>query len=120
MIHVITIHHWTPTPLNKLMRNRWVAYKNKKRDREIIWGHCLEERIPAAKGKRKVEMLVMLKPKRGRRPDADNLLKTALDALVACRMLKDDNEQWCDWTKPVIETGTNQVWGTTFTLTDIE
>lgn len=102
------------------MRNHWVAYRLKKRDREIIWKCCLEQNIPAAKGKRGVEMLVVLKPKRGRKPDADNLLKTTLDALVACRMLKDDSEKWCDWTKPLIETGTNRGWGTTIILVDIE
>lgn len=120
MHHILMISHWTPTPLNKLMRNRWVCYRHKKRDLEMVWGCALQERIPVAKGKRRVEMLVMLKPSTRRKPDPDSLFKSTLDALVGSRMLIDDSDKWCEWTMPKLEKGTKEVWGTRLVLTDIE
>ena len=119
MKHVLTIPHWNPALLNQLMKNRWEESRLKKADSEIVWAIARQERIPIAGGKRRVSIHITLPRKRGRKPDPDAFLKSALDALVKCGMLKDDSDKWCEWTKPTIETGTQDVWGTRITLEDL-
>ena len=120
MRHVLNIPNWNPAQLNKLMRNHWIAMRLKKIDREMIHAYALAERIPVAKGKRVVHMLITLKKKRGRRPDADAFLKSTLDALVHARLLIDDSDRWCYWTAPKITMSDDKSWGTTIALEDLE
>lgn len=118
--YVLTIPHWMPTSDNKLNgTNRFLAAKLKRDDATIVWGYMMEDRIPTALGKRKVEVLLMCKP-RGRKPDPTNCAKSLLDAMVKCRLLIDDSQDWCEYITPKVERGTEQVWGTRITITDIE
>jgi hypothetical protein len=119
--HILTIPHWIPVSTNKLLKAHWAARnKLKKKDANIIWGRALEDRIPTALQRRKVEIHFILKPQRGRPIDPDNCLKSLLDALVKCRMIIDDSQKWCWWVGPTIERGTKDFWGTRLILTDLE
>ncbi len=51
-----------------------------------------------------------------RPPDRDGPLKCALDALVHCGLLVDDDERWCAWEVPIFEQGPKR---TVFLLEDI-
>ena len=93
--YVITIPDWTPTPLNKLLGVHWgTASKRKKSDRKMIWAYS--RGIPEAKGKRSVEIIVMLAPKQ-RAIDPDSPQKTIGDALVHCDLLVNDSHKWVEW-----------------------
>lgn len=119
MKYVITIPQWKPVSVNKF-RNPYARHGLKKKDAATIHKQCLlVDKIPAAKGKRKVDTHIILKSGKGRPIDPDNVLKSLLDALVKCGMLKDDSDKWCDWTKPTLEKGTGTVWGTRITLEDL-
>lgn len=119
MKHVLSIPHWLPTSDNKLISSHWAtANKLKKSDANIIYWTMREERIPTALKKRRVEVLIMCKPK-GRMPDPTNFAKSLLDALVKCRLIIDDSQRWCEYVTPKIERGTAQVWGTKIQITDI-
>ena len=118
MQHIIKIPHWRPASLNK-MKGHWAAHKLKKRDRNMIWNYCqIVDKIPPATGKRMIHMHITTKDRR--QVDPDNVMKSLLDALKQCGMLVDDSDKWCDWTKPTLEVGDKQTWGTKITLEDIE
>ena len=52
------------------------------------------EHVPRAAGPRSVQLFITLGP--GQRAcDPDNYNKSAMDALVKCRLLRDDSRQWC-------------------------
>lgn len=91
--YVIDIPHFHPTPLNKLLHCHWgTASKRKKSDRQMIWAYAKQANVPAASGKRSVEIIITLAP-RQRACDPDSQTKSLLDALVHCGLLTDDNRQ---------------------------
>lgn len=117
MNYIISIPHWRPATVNELLGHWTKGHRLKKRDRYLVWGIARQERIPVATGKRMVKTHVTYKP--GGEFDPDNIMKSLLDALVQAGMLKDDSDNWCDWTKPTLEKGSSQVWGTRIILEDM-
>ena len=95
--HRIVIPGWHPTPLNVLLRNRWVAARRKKKDRHMIstaaWVVNMQSpRSIKATGPRRVRLTITL-GKGQRACDPDAYWKSTLDALVECELLVDDNRQ---------------------------
>jgi hypothetical protein len=91
----ITVPGWHPARLNELLPNRWQAHKLKKRDRSAIafWSvMCNGPFVPEATGPRRVHLSITL-GKGQRAADPDAYWKSLLDALVACKLLVDDNRQ---------------------------
>ena len=120
MKYILFIPGWRPAVTNELMGHWAKAAKLKKRDREVVWKSALAERIPAARGKRHLDIHIFLEKKRGRKLDPDACLKSGLDALVQSRLLRDDSAEWCEWTAPTISTADEHRWGTRFILEDME
>ena len=92
--HVLTIDGWRPVSLNHLLKSHWAKRGRRKRhDRDMVALHALAQRVPQATGRRRISVLV-----EGirRLPDPDNLLKSLLDAAVACGLLVDDSGEWCE------------------------
>lgn len=87
----IYVEHWQPATINKLLSVHWsTASKIKKEDYAIIALHG--RHIPKATGKRRVTMTIQL-GKGQRSCDVDAYFKSALDGLVKCGLLVDDNRQ---------------------------
>lgn len=119
-MHILTIPHWHPTSDNKFSGKHWaIVDKLKKSDIRTIYWRMREDRIPTATKKRRVEVLIMCKP-RGRMPDPTNFAKSLLDALKQCHLIIDDSQRWCEYITPKIERGTKAIWGTRITITDMD
>jgi Holliday junction resolvase RusA-like endonuclease len=120
MNYIITIPHWTPTSVNQQAKGHWSQfYKKKTADKQLMAYYCREQRIPGARGKRMVHTYMILEPKPGRKVDPDNVMKVLLDSLKHARMIIDDSDKWCDWTKPTVEKGTKAIWGTRIIIEDL-
>lgn len=92
--HVLTIDDWRPVGLNLLLRSHWGKRARLKRlDRETVAVHALAQRVPRATARRRVSVSVECHKTP---PDADNLLKSLLDALTACGLIIDDSPAWCE------------------------
>jgi hypothetical protein len=96
VIYTITIPHWHPVRLNKLLNSHWAsANRMKQSDAQMIGVYCYQSKVPKATDKRKVGIEIVLgKGQRGGDPDA--YFKVVCDALVRLGYLKDDNRQWLD------------------------
>ncbi len=113
-VSCISVKHWIPTPLNKLMTCHWAnAGRLKKLDLMVV--EIASSGLPKAKGKRRVRMTITL-AKHQRAPDPDALWKTTLDALVHAGMLTDDNRQGVELDPVEFMRGTEQA--TTILLMD--
>lgn len=93
---IIHIENWHPTPLNKLINCHWsTAHKRKRSDMQMIGAYAFKAKIPKATGKRRLELIITLG--RGQRAcDPDAYFKSAVDAMVRLKLLKDDNRQWLE------------------------
>lgn len=98
MIHRIVIQNWRPWPDNKIAGGiHWaVRRKRKEQDANTVGAYALIYRVPPALDKRKVSLVVTLS---GRQKPVDPLAycKSLFDALVKCRMLIDDSQQFVEW-----------------------
>lgn len=114
----VFIPDWHPTPLNKLLGNRWKAHALKKADRAMVGAYCTK--VPKATAKRWLLTHIILAP--GKRAcDPDAYFKSLLDALVSNGLLVDDNRQGVECSPPTFERATKtQQWGTRITLIDID
>lgn len=105
--YVVTIPEWHPASLNALTKrgNHFAAARQKKRD-AITLGLALRAAgVPAANGKRRVGLVIILGPKQ-RGCDGDAYWKSLLDGLQRCKALTGDNRQRCEFTAPEFERGT--------------
>jgi hypothetical protein len=103
LTHIIDVPDWMPTPLNKLLHTHWAtAARMKRQDFAFIWAHA--HGIPSAEGKRSVTIQVTLRPKQ-RATDPDSLQKSVGDALVRCKLLKNDSHPWVEWLPITFERG---------------
>lgn len=118
MTYTITIPQWHPATNNQLLEGRWQAAKYKRSDRSVVAYYSKKSKCPKAEGKRLVGLFIMLK-KGQRGADVDAYHKSLLDALVKAEMLVDDNSNWAELSPVEFERGTESVWGTRITLTDI-
>lgn len=92
----VTIHGFHPTRLNVLKSAHWAkSGRLKYSDAEIIGGELRRAGVTGAIGKRRLCLVIVLGPGR-RAPDPDAHFKSALDGLVRCGALKDDNRKWLD------------------------
>ena len=98
MIHRVTIPDWRPWPDNKLAGGvHWaVRRKRKADDADMVAAYVKQADIPHALDKRRVSLVVTLS---GRQKKVDPLAycKSLFDALVKCRMLIDDSQQFVEW-----------------------
>lgn len=92
--HTLVIDDWRPVGLNLLLRSHWGKRARLKRlDRETVAVYALARRVPKATGRRRVSVSVDCHKTP---PDADNVLKSLLDALAACGLIIDDSHAWCE------------------------
>lgn len=92
----VKIEQWHPASTNQLMASVAARIRLKRRDRTVIGGFVrVEARVPEAKGKRRVDLMIHLEPGQ-RRVDIDGLHKSLLDGLVFHRLLKNDSPDWCE------------------------
>lgn len=106
---------WMPTPLNRLLGSHWgTASRHKKADRELVafYGRG----IPPAITKRRISLLIVLPPKK-RACDPDAMNKSLWDALVSCRLLRNDSHLWVE--QGSIEFARGKILTTFITLEDI-
>lgn len=120
----MTYELWIPrfrcTRLNVLMRmHHLAAYRQKKADMQVIAHYWRESGLPAAKGKRRVSVLIRLKP-RAKKTDDDAMLKVMWDALARCGAITDDNRAGVEMGRIDYERGTETDWGTLIVLEDLE
>jgi len=94
-IHTLTIPDFLPQNLNRLLRTHW-AKRNRaiRADSELVAIFAIQAGIPKANGKRRLALAFTTNAQVA--PDADNLLKAMLDALVRCRLLVDDSPRWVE------------------------
>lgn len=117
-VHRLEIPHWHPTRLNDLVNCHWSKRaKLKKSDREWVGAYALLKRIPPAKGKRRISLVLTLDPGQ-RAGDPDAFWKSLLDALVHCKLLVDDNRQGVELGTVKFKRG--QAQETEITLEDLE
>ena len=118
MRHAFTIPGWTPKLLNSVRGRHWSAeHRAKKETKAMLESYAYIQRVPQARGRRRVEVLVTLNPKQGQ-PDKDAYDKILLDALVRTGLLLDDGEQGLEGRMGVrFERGTQQ--STTIILEDV-
>lgn len=94
-IYTFTVPDWLPISVNYLMRARGYALRRRKQqDAQLIATYAFLAQIPKATGRRRVSARYVCSRKS--RPDADNLLKSLLDGLVAAGMLRDDRHEFVE------------------------
>jgi Holliday junction resolvase RusA-like endonuclease len=102
----ITIPDYRPPSLNQYIGKHWsIGHKMKKQCKELVLAYS--RHIPAATGRRSVQMHVVL-GKGMRQHDADNTQKLILDALVHAGMLVDDSPKWVEFLGVTYERGVHQ------------
>lgn len=115
----VFIPKWRPLLLRALLHRHWaVIQKLKKADAATIAAAFRQLDVPKAKGKRRVSLRIILKP-RARQSDDDNLWKCLLDGLERCGQLVEDNRRWCETGTVEYERGTLAMWGTWIVLEDV-
>ncbi len=92
MPYKLTIPGWHPARLNDLLGHWSIRQRRKRSDRELVAFYALEQRIPPATGRRRVDLTLTL-ARRQRAGDPDAYWKSLLDALTAAGLLRDDNRQ---------------------------
>lgn len=92
----IRIPDWWPTPLNQLInRHHMAAHRLKKTDAQLLQRMAQCQGVPAATGKRRVSLVIILPPRR-RAPDPDAFWKSLLDGLVRAGLLRNDSQHWVE------------------------
>lgn len=91
MKHELRLPGFIPTTVNELMRSVGKRIRAKRGDRDLVIFYSRLQGIPAAQGKRRVDVTIT-KPN-GKFPDPDAIFKSLLDALVHARMLLDDDAE---------------------------
>jgi hypothetical protein len=118
--HTLFIPGWHPTSLNKLIGMHWRDRADAKvTDYTVVAYQCREGRVTEAVGKRRVSALFVF-GKGKRRTDPDSFHKVLLDALVRCKVLKNDSQVWCElgaW--ECVRAADGEEWGTRVVLEDI-
>lgn len=119
VVYSLLIPNFHPTPLNKLLSVHWAkAARMKRNDRDIIWSCFIGSKIPRASTKRRITLILTLKPFQ-RATDPDSHHKSTGDALVKCGALKNDSHVWVEWMPTQFKRGTAKAWGTQILIEDI-
>jgi Holliday junction resolvase RusA-like endonuclease len=112
----LDIPGWIPASVNQLLASVQARIRLKKLDRHMVCVYARLAGIPAAIGQRRLSATFAF-AKGQRRCDADNLLKSLLDACVHAGLLKDDGPAWCEL--GVVQCVHGEYRGTTITVEDI-
>lgn len=92
----MVLHNWMPTPLNRLLGTHWAKRgRMKAADAETVALEAARQNVPAATGKLRLSVLIVL-PKGRRQVDPDAIQKSLADALVKCGALKNDSYAWVE------------------------
>jgi len=116
--HTLVIPGWMPASDNQFKGHWSKRHRLKRTDRQWVAIGAAVQDIPLAKGKRRVSIIATSDQRGGRLPDPQNLLKSALDALVRCGLLVDDSADWCEVMPPRVERGPERQ--TMIVLSDVE
>ena len=93
MLHVLVIPDWTPWRLNQVRGRHWsVEHRAKRETIEMLAMYAFLQKIPAAKGKRRVSVCVCLTG-RMKQPDRDCYDKILLDSLKRSELILDDSDR---------------------------
>ncbi len=113
----LTIPHWLPTRLNKMIGVHWATVQNLKRiDREMVAYYASSAGLRPATRRRQVSIELTLGPRQhGGDPDA--YWKSLLDALVHAKVLRQDSHKWCQLGSVEFKRGDHQ--STTIKLEDV-
>lgn len=95
MIHVLHLPGFTPTSTNQLLGSVRGRCRLKRGDRERVAWEARQAGIPAAEGKRRLGLRVLL-PKGQRATDPSNAIKSLEDALVQAGLLRGDSYRWVE------------------------
>jgi hypothetical protein len=101
--YTFTVPDFLPVRLNVLLRAHWSKRNRLLKDDSFLIGLAFRASgIPPAEGRRRLSVCY-----RSPRPprDADASLKGLLDALVACRALRDDSPAWCELGRLTFDVG---------------
>lgn len=90
--------------VNALLHSVKARIARKRADRELVAEWAANAGIPAATGKRRVRLTIVLAP-RQRAGDPDAYQKSLGDALVQCGLLVNDSRQWVEWVPPQFARG---------------
>lgn len=117
MTYKLRIERWHPYRLNQLIgRNPYVKGKLRKIDDNMVGFYALQNRLPLATGRRRVDLHITLDPY-GKQGDEDNWWKSIKDALKNAKLLIDDSRKWCEQGGLTFERGPERA--TLITLTDL-
>ena len=114
----VFIPRWHPTPLNKLLRNYWVAARLKKVDRDMIgWAFKADHPNNRACNEKKLITLTIILQKGKRGCDPDAYWKSTLDALVHAGAIANDSHLWVQLAPVDFKRADD--WGTVIKVTPI-
>ncbi len=117
--HTFWIPRFRPVRLNQLLYRHWQAVRRLKHGDEQLVGHYFRQSgIPPATGKRRVSLVIRLKP-RAKQADDDAIWKCLLDGLVRAHALRDDNRAGVEMGSIEYERGKIDDWGTLIILEDL-
>jgi hypothetical protein len=116
--YVLEVPRWHPCSVNALLRSVKRRIRLKQQDREMVWSYGRLQQIPLAKGKRRVQLTIILAPHQ-RAHDPDAYTKSLGDALVQAHLLVNDSYLWVEWMPTRFERSTGG-WGTRIMLEDLK
>lgn len=105
--HTISLVEYLPPSLNAYVHNKGVRMTAVKRLQKVLepwWVHFSPLRIPAATGRRLVQITLTF-PSGRKKYDTDNCQKIIKDALVNVGLLKGDSTELCECPEPIVESG---------------
>lgn len=103
----IRLPMYHPPSLNDYATNKGVRMRAVKQLVKVLepWWHTLSDtRIPSAEARRIVLITIVYGPGE-RSMDNDNVQKVIKDALVGCKLLRNDSAEWCECPEPEAERG---------------
>lgn len=110
------IPKWFPSSANVREYKHWSKGKKAKDgDKKMVAVYFAMSGIPKAIGRRVVSITLVYPTRRSWR-DSDNILKSALDALVACQAIRDDSDKWFELGSVKHRLGSKDDWGTEFSI----
>jgi hypothetical protein len=116
--YVMEVPIWHPCSVNALMHSVKRRIRLKQVDRQVVWSYGRLQQIPRARGKRRVQLTIILAPFQ-RAHDPDAYTKSLGDALVQAHLLVNDSYLWVEWMPTRFERSTSG-WGTRIMLEDLK
>ena len=93
MQYTLIIPDWTPWRLNQVRGRHWsVEHRAKQETIEMLAMYALIQKVPAAKGRRRISVCVTLAG-RMKQPDRDAYDKVLLDSMKRSGLILDDSDR---------------------------